>query len=220
MITAQDVRDVKFTKSLGGYKTTEVDDFLDQCAAALDTLNAEKEELTRKTQVLAETVVDYREQEDNIRDALLGAQRLSDSIVKEARKNAENIVADAEHQSETMLKETEDSIEAEKAELVRIRTEVVNFKAKLLAIYREHLTLIDVLDADIPDEVKEEAEEAESVAEEQPIETVEDEISDHPAAELIEEAEETAPIDEGESAAPVAEPESIKLDLDAFVLDD
>ena len=32
MYTAEDIRNITFTKSLGGYKTGEVDDFIDICA--------------------------------------------------------------------------------------------------------------------------------------------------------------------------------------------
>ena len=65
MITAQNVHEVRFTKTMGGYKTAEVDSFLDQCADTIDALGKEIQENTRKMQVLAESIVDYRNQEDS-----------------------------------------------------------------------------------------------------------------------------------------------------------
>lgn len=64
MLTEQDIKEVVFTKSLGGYKTSEVDAFLDQCAETVAALTTTNEENTRKLQVLAESVVEYRNQED------------------------------------------------------------------------------------------------------------------------------------------------------------
>lgn len=146
MITAREIREIKFSRTLGGYKTSEVDDFLDRCADAVEELlriNAENE---RKLQVLADTVVDYRNQEDSIRSALISAQRMSESVISDARKQAEDIraaaLAEAEAMHETAVRETA----AELEELRRIRQEVADFKAKLLATYREHLTLIGILD--------------------------------------------------------------------------
>ena len=76
MVTAKEIREVRFSRGMRGYDTTEVDAFLDQCTAAVETLTAEKEENTRKMQVLAETIMDYRKQEDSIRSAVLNAQRM------------------------------------------------------------------------------------------------------------------------------------------------
>lgn len=157
MITAQDVRDVVFSKSLGGYKTAEVDAFLDQCASTLETLAANEDENTRKMQVLAETVMDYRNQEDSIRTALVSAQRMAESITKEAQEKADAILAESTEKAEAVLAQARQdannardianqAIAEEQAELARVRKEVSAFKAKLLAIYREHLTLIGVLE--------------------------------------------------------------------------
>ena len=43
-------------------------------------------------QVLAETIMDYRNQEDSIRSALISAQRMSESVISDARKQADDIL--------------------------------------------------------------------------------------------------------------------------------
>ena len=40
MLTAKEIREVKFTRSMGGYKTIEVDEFLDRCADVVEELTA------------------------------------------------------------------------------------------------------------------------------------------------------------------------------------
>ena len=147
MITAKEIREVKFNRTMGGYKTAEVDDFLDRCADAVEELTKTNDENERKMQVLAETVVDYRNQEDSIRSALISAQRMSESVISEARKQAEDIREAARTEAETMREKAAAEITAELEELRRIKQEVADFKAKLLATYREHLTLIGILDS-------------------------------------------------------------------------
>ena len=68
-IKEKEIEEVLFTKNLGGYKTSEVDAFLDQCADTVKELVAQNEENANKMQVLAETIMDYRNQEDSIRTA-------------------------------------------------------------------------------------------------------------------------------------------------------
>ena len=48
MYTPQEIRSIEFTKTLGGYKTTEVDDFIDGCADTVEALLKEKNELAKK----------------------------------------------------------------------------------------------------------------------------------------------------------------------------
>lgn len=171
MITAQDIRDVKFGRSLGGYKTDEVDKFLDECAATVEALTNENEENARKMQVLAETVVDYRNQEDSIRSALLNAQRMSDTVVSEAQAKADSILALANEDADLMRERANAEIAAEKAELERIRSEVAAFKTRLLSLYREHLTLIGVLEDEAQEVAGDEAvpETAPAANEEEPV---------------------------------------------------
>lgn len=147
MITAKEIREVKFNRSLGGYKTNEVDAFLDRCADAVEELIKLNNENERKMQVLAETVVDYRNQEDSIRSALISAQRMSESVISEARKQAEDIREAARVEAAEVHDKAVADTAAEQEELRRIRQEVADFKAKLLATYREHLTLIGILES-------------------------------------------------------------------------
>ncbi len=146
MITANDIREVKFTRTMGGYKKDEVDDFLDLCAETVEELTRQTGEDTRKMQVLAETIVDYRNQEDSIRAALISAQRMSESVISDAKKQAEEILAAARSEADSMHEKALADTAAEQAELARVKQEVAAFKAKLLSIYREHLTMIGVLE--------------------------------------------------------------------------
>lgn len=203
MISAQNVRDVRFTKTMGGYKTAEVDSFLDECADTIDALNRDVEENTRKMQVLAETIVDYRNQEDSIRTALLSAQRMSETVISEANEKAEAIISEAQEKANNIEEESKKAIQAELDELARIQKEVVAFRSRLLATYREHLTLIGIL--------TDETNEAEASV---------DESADASAQETD---QEIAVGDEQEVCVPDTsseDAEEVKIDISAFALED
>lgn len=176
MVSAQEIRDVKFGKSFGGYKTEEVDVFLDACAETVEALTRENEENARKMQVLAETVVDYRNQEDSIRSALINAQRMSESVVAEAQQKAAEIIANAEDEAGKALENANAAIAVERAELERIRSEVAAFKTRLLSLYREHLTLIGVLEDEAQEAADEPVAEEPTVAVAAPVPNVEDSL--------------------------------------------
>lgn len=145
MLTPEEIRNITFTKGIGGYKTNEVDLFIDQCADTVETLLSEKAELTKKLEILADKLVEYRNDEDSIRTALLSAQRLGDTVVREANHKAGLIMDDANIKAQKIVENARRSIVKEEEELRRIEKEVANFKARMLSIYREHLSLIDLL---------------------------------------------------------------------------
>jgi cell division initiation protein len=145
MLTANEIRNIQFTKSVGGCKVTEVEEFIEQCAETVSELTASKAELEKKLEILADKLVEYRSDEDNIRTALLSAQKLGDTVVREAKHKAGLVLDDAKIRAEKILENAQSSISNEEGELDRIRQEVTNFKARMLSIYKEHLALIDVL---------------------------------------------------------------------------
>lgn len=157
MINADAIREAKFEKTaVFGYKTEDVDLFLDEIAKAFEKFEEEKADLEEKIVVLAEAIENYREQEESLKTTLLAAQRLSDSLVKEAKVKAEEILENAKLEAEQLEKETSkkrDSAEREinremdkeRKNLLRIQKEVTSFKANLLDLYKHHLDIITAL---------------------------------------------------------------------------
>ena len=128
MLTPEEIRNIAFTKGIGGYKTNEVDLFIDQCADTVETLLSEKAELNKKLEILADKLVEYRNDEDSIRTALLSAQRLGDTVVREANHKAGLIMDDANIKAQKIVENARRSIVKEEEELRRIEKEVASFK--------------------------------------------------------------------------------------------
>ena len=97
MLTPQEVSARSFTKTMmGGYNMTMVDEFLDELTDDYTSLYKENASLKAKMKVLVEKVEEYRATEDSMRATLLTAQRMADSIVKEAEEKRDGILKQAE----------------------------------------------------------------------------------------------------------------------------
>ena len=142
MYTATDIRNVEFSKNMGGYKAVEVDAFVESCADTVEALTAEKDALNKKLAILADSLMEYRRDEDSIRSALLSAQRMGDSIVKEANEKAEQITAAANAEAAAIVENAKKDIASYENELERVKKEVSDFKASVLTLYKEHLALL------------------------------------------------------------------------------
>ena len=184
MYTVEEIRNITFSKSMGGYKTSEVDDFIDICADTVETLVAEKADLQKKMELLANKVLEYRNDEDSIRTALLSAQRMGDTVLREANHKATLILEDAQIKAEKIEEVAREQIQDQMEELERIKKLVSDFKGQILNVYREHLAMIDVLpDYNEPEAAKETEETVETAPEVQEEAPVFEEVAaEEPAA--------------------------------------
>lgn len=148
--------DKLFEKAAFGYRPEEVDRYIDQLNEQIRSLEAEKADLLGKMKVLAEKINEYRQDEANLKDALLGAQKMGNAIVKEAQTKADAMVADAKSRSDRMLYEAQRTseeaiggiraqVEHEKLTLAKMQKSVADFKSKLLSLYKVHLNAISSL---------------------------------------------------------------------------
>lgn len=191
MYNVEDIRNITFTKTLGGYKTSEVDDFIDICADTVEELTKQNEDLKGKMEVLANKVVEYRNDEDSIRTTLLSAQRMGDTVLREANHKASLILEDAKIKAEKIEETTKLQIKEQLDELERIKKLVSDFKTQILNVYREHLSIIDVLPETKEPAPKKQEKEAAQPAEEtapaqeelqEPVEALEEAAAEEAAA--------------------------------------
>lgn len=145
MMTPDSIANKRFDKAMGGYRQDEVEAFLEQIANEFRALQAEKEDLERKVEVLANKIEEYREDEDSLRSALIGAQKLGDSVIRESKSKAETILLDAKVEAAKIVETAQRNVEIEQTALVTMKKEVTKFKNRMLTMYRQHLDLIATL---------------------------------------------------------------------------
>ncbi len=177
--------DVQFGKAVAfGYKTEDVDEFVTQAIQLVRELAEENRVMTEKMRVLAQTVEKYREDEESLRSALIGAQKLGDSILKDSRSKAEIILRDATTKADHIVEGAHKRLEIETAELERVKAEASSFKEELINMYKAHIGAIKRL----------------------PSEELERRYEENHIEEAEEEAVPAAPVAPMKKAEPVVEP--------------
>lgn len=190
MLTITEIKNKKFEKSAFGYKVDDVENFLNEVIDLVAALESEKAEAEKKLVVLATKIEEYRSEEDSLRQALLGAQKLGDNILKEAKNRAEILMRDATIKSENILKNVKDEVKREEVILNKMKREVDAFRSKMLTMYGSHVEMIK----SIPE-----------------VEREKEEIVEAPAAPAVEAAENNEP--EAVAEEVVMEPEVIKEEV-------
>ena len=99
MLTPQDVRSVQFEKNLRGYRTEDVDRFLDKVEEQLHSDDAQMEQLrkqiadlTAENQKLHEELKGFEADGEMLKSALINAQRMGENVIREANQKAEEII--------------------------------------------------------------------------------------------------------------------------------
>ncbi|MEE1279657.1 MAG: DivIVA domain-containing protein [Oscillospiraceae bacterium] len=184
MLTISEIKNKKFEKSAFGYKVEDVESFLNEIIDCISNLENEKAETEKKLVVLANKIEEYRNEEDSLRQALLGAQKLGDSILKEAKNRAEIMMRDATIKSENIVKNVKDEVKREEVILNKMKREVDSFRTKMLTMYNSHIDMIKSLPEIERAEAEEEIPEVVEAPAEPAVETIV-----QPAEEIVPETE-------------------------------
>ena len=146
MVVPEKFFEVEFGKAMAfGYRTEDVDEFVTKAIEIVKGLQAENQELTEKMGVLAQNLEKYREEEESLRSAIIGAQKLGDSILKDSRSKAEVILREATTNADHIVEEAHARLEREKAEYDRLKAEVASFREGLFDLYKAHIDQISRL---------------------------------------------------------------------------
>lgn len=115
MLTPKDLRNHEFQMSgRNGYLAADVDDYMDEVYSSYDQMFRENAEIVRKLQVLADRLAKYKDDEENIRNALVEAQRMKNSIIVEAQQKAQGQLSETEEK----IRAARESVDAQSGEIL------------------------------------------------------------------------------------------------------
>lgn len=211
MLTPQEVSTHAFTKAvMGGYNMAMVDEFLDELTDDYTALYKENAALKAKMKVLVEKVEEYRATEDSMRATLLTAQRMADSIVRDAEAKRDQILAQAQSDAKTQAVQQQQELAAAQERLAKGQAELAKFIAASRELCAQELKFLDQL----PQlEMAAPAPAEESVRVEEIGETVMAAFAAQQVEQALEETAEEPPVDdypEGDPFASDEEPDATR----------
>lgn len=146
----------KFNRTLRGYDPEEVNVFLDQIIARVETMVSEIEEKDEQIKELKEQLskvdknqeklAQYERMEDTLNRAILMAQKTSDQLKVAAHKESEIMLEDAKRNASRIVNDA--LLRAEKIEndAAVLKRNVNIFKRRLRNIVESQLNVIDEID--------------------------------------------------------------------------
>ena len=143
MITPLDIENKKFSRQMmNGYNVNEVDDFLDEITLDYEKLYKENVELKSSKEELNDNVGKYKTLETTLQNTLVIAQKTADEIQEVAKKQAEQIIKEAEVRAKEELQEVNNQLIMKERELEDLKKQFEVYKAKMESLLISQLELL------------------------------------------------------------------------------
>ncbi|MFH1757431.1 MAG: DivIVA domain-containing protein [Pseudomonadota bacterium] len=157
-ITPLDIQQQKFRVRFRGFDMVEVDNFLDLLANEFEELLKENHQLREEDRRKLARINELEAEEKELRNTLVSAQRITEEMKNNARREGELIIAEAKGNAQRIF----DSIQAQalqvEAEINQLKRQRVQFEASLKAIIEMHLKMLEKFKEDAFDSEQSEGE--------------------------------------------------------------
>jgi cell division initiation protein len=110
-ITPMDMRQQRFKAAMRGYDRTDVVAFLTEAADDYEHAMREIDRLRGDLMRMEALLAEHRQRENNLRDTLLTAQRLSDELKDVAQTESKLIIREAQGRADLLLQKTQVRLE-------------------------------------------------------------------------------------------------------------
>ena len=121
-ITPLEIQKMRFSQKMRGYDPTEVDGFLSLLAEELAARVAQVEKVERENRYYRQRMEETEHREHQLQQTLLRAQKVSDDVTANARREAELLVKEAEIAADKIVQQAIEQSTRFESKIVELRT--------------------------------------------------------------------------------------------------
>lgn len=141
-LTPLEIMQREFRKILRGYDPEEVRHFIESVADEVATLLKDNAAHVERIAELEERVKAHESQEESLRNTLVTAQRMTEEIKANAKREGELIIREAESRAQRLTAEAQARVAEIQKEILDLRRQRDLFVATLRAHLQAHLELL------------------------------------------------------------------------------
>ncbi|HEV8334964.1 MAG TPA: DivIVA domain-containing protein [Candidatus Polarisedimenticolia bacterium] len=143
-ITPLDVRGHRFAVKLRGYDREEVQSFLNFVSEEFEKVVNEVSRLREETAQLKSSLGDLTERERILKETLFTAQKLSEDMKEEAKKEGRLVIREAELRGQKVMEHAQKKVSQLEDSIRGLKMERDAFERKLRVLLDQHLKLLDM----------------------------------------------------------------------------
>jgi len=142
-ITPLDIRKKTFATQRHGLSKTEVDEFIGELATEIENLRKERAQLTEKAEELAKHLKAYEDTEQLLKDTLVTAQKATNQLREDAKKEAQLVVEKAKLEGERIKRDAEQQIRYVGDEIRALEAKRSTLSDEIASIARTYLAMAE-----------------------------------------------------------------------------
>ncbi|HEY7409643.1 MAG TPA: DivIVA domain-containing protein [Vicinamibacteria bacterium] len=142
-ISPMDIQRQDFNQRVKGYDREEVRTYLTIVAEEVAALQRERDSLEQETGSLRALLDEHRQRETILKNTLVTAQRLSEELKENARKQAESTVREAEVQADRLLEMAQSRAHEVERGIVDLRVQRTGLRTDIRALITRLTHLLD-----------------------------------------------------------------------------
>jgi cell division initiation protein len=143
-ISPMDIQRQTFARKLRGFDPEEVRTYLSLVAEEVAALQRDRDTFEQQVQQLHGLIDEHREREVILKNTLLTAQRVSEEIRENARKQSESVVHEAELQADRLLELAQDRAHEVERGILDLRAQRSAIRTDIRALVTRLTHLLDL----------------------------------------------------------------------------
>lgn len=147
LLTVLDIENIAFRKTMRGYDSEQVEDFLEKLAESLQGYCENAQRYERRITHMEDQLKEYMELKKSLQDALVLAQKSAEERVTTAESRAEVITAEAEAEAHRIISNAKERAETHKREIDRLRQVRYQFIAEFKGLISKFGSMLNALEA-------------------------------------------------------------------------
>lgn len=121
-LTPVEIRHLQVGRALRGYNRTTVDRLFAEIADSFEDVWRERADFADRIEQLAGELVQHRETEELLRTTLVSAERASQELKEQARRQADTVLAEAQAEARAITRRATSERERLEAEVRRVKS--------------------------------------------------------------------------------------------------
>jgi cell division initiation protein len=138
-----DIRKKTFSTQRHGLSKTEVEEYIGELATEIENLRKERAQLTEKAEELTEHLDAYEKTEQLLRDTLVTAQKATNQLREEAKKEAQLVIEKAKLEAERIKRDAEQQTRNVGDELRTLEAKRSTLSDEIAGIARTYLAMAE-----------------------------------------------------------------------------
>jgi cell division initiation protein len=143
-MTPLDIQQGQFRIRFRGFDVREVDAFLEQVAESMETLIRENETLRKDMERLKGEIREFQDQEQTFHEAMVNAQEVLENMKRNAEKEAELIISEAQMRAEKILSSADNRLYQLHKDISELKRQRMQLEVDLKTVLEAHTKYLDM----------------------------------------------------------------------------